>query len=193
MMTELQKHINGYFQLTSEEYQQIESYFKRRTIKKGDYFLREEQFCREVGFIQSGILIESLNIGEKEITRWIFTAGHFVVDLPSFLFNQKTTVNYQAIEDTKLYVMGKHAFDKIGERIPRWRELEKLSLSGCSSALKSRLTTHLSMNAEERYNYFFQQNPGLFNKVPLIHIASVLGMSPETLSRIRKKQSQPTS
>lgn len=127
------------------------------------------------------------------MTRWIFTEGHFVVDLSSFLSNQKTSVNYQAMEDVEMHVIGKHAFFEIGEHIPRWHDLETLSLSGCSSLLKSQLTIHLSMNAEERYNHFFQQNPGLFHKVPLIHIASLLGMSPETLSRIRKKHSQPTS
>ena len=66
--------------------------------------------------------------------------------------------------------------------------LEKLFIVRCFSMMEDRIFSHLSMSAEERYNLFFESNRELFNQVPLQYIASMLGMSPETFSRIRKKQ-----
>jgi CRP-like cAMP-binding protein len=66
--------------------------------------------------------------------------------------------------------------------------LEKLFIARCFIMLEDRIFTHLSMTAEERYNFFFENNKELFNQVPLQYIASMLGMTPETFSRIRKKQ-----
>lgn len=71
--------------------------------------------------------------------------------------------------------------------IPKWAELEKMFIIHCFVTLEDRIQTHLSMTAEERYHYFFENNKDLFNQVPLQYIASMLGMTPETFSRIRKK------
>lgn len=155
--------------------------------------MKQGDLCTEIGFIQSGILIEIESVDGKEITRWIYSEGEFVSDLSSFTSEQKTIASYQAVENVEMCAIGKKDFDRLSQHIPAWRDLELRSLTECSQALKNRLTTQLSMKAEERYKHFFEQNPSLFNRVPLIHIASVLGMSPETLSRIRKKQITPTS
>ena len=71
--------------------------------------------------------------------------------------------------------------------MPIWNELEKKFLVNCFTTLEDRIFSHLSMTAEERYHFFFSQNKELFNLVPLQYIASMLGMTPETFSRIRKK------
>ena len=63
----------------------------------------------------------------------------------------------------------------------------------CFTILENRVVSHLALNAEERYNQLFAFNPSLFNEVPLNQIASMLGMTAETLSRIRKKQTRYTS
>lgn len=72
--------------------------------------------------------------------------------------------------------------------VPSWHELEKLFIAKCFTILENRIFSHLSMTAEERYNNFSEHNKELFNQVPLQYIASMLGMTPETFSRIRKKQ-----
>jgi CRP-like cAMP-binding protein len=73
------------------------------------------------------------------------------------------------------------------EFIPKWNELEKLFIINCFSTLEDRIFSHLAMSAEERYQFFFANNKELFNQVPLQYIASMLGMTPETFSRIRKR------
>ena len=187
-MNELENYIATYFNLTREETEQVRSYFKLITVKKGDYFLKESQYSKMLAFVQSGMLREFLYVDDKEITKWISTKGYFAVDLSSFLFNQPAKVNYQALEDSELYIITKSDFEKIGDKIPRWKELKTLFLARCFSVLEDRVVSHLSLTAEERYNQLFKINPNLFLSVQSQHLASMLGMSAETLSRIRKKQ-----
>ena len=95
--------------------------------------------------------------------------------------------------DVELLAITKEDYNKISTRVPRWDNLEKMFLAKCFTVLENRVVSHLALNAEERYNQLFALNPTLFNEVPLNQIASMLGMSAETLSRIRKKQTKNTS
>jgi CRP-like cAMP-binding protein len=78
-------------------------------------------------------------------------------------------------------------YQNIGAVVPEWHELEKFFIAKCFLNLEDRVYTFLSMTAEERFHHFYEQKQELFNLVPLQYIASMLGMTPETLSRIRKK------
>ena len=89
--------------------------------------------------------------------------------------------------DCELYVIDRKDYQNLIKVIPRWTELEKLFIARCFAVLEDRVASHLSMTAEERYNQLFQFNKELFNLVPLQYLASMLGMTPETFSRIRKK------
>lgn len=189
-MSELKKQIIDTFQFTESEFQNIQDFFQLKEIKKGEYFIKEGQYVKQMGFVEKGILREYLYLDDKEITKWFSTSGYFAVDLSAFLFNQKSKVNYQALDNVELFTISKDNYDKIGSKVERWDKLEKMFLTKCFNVLENRVISHLSMNAEERYNKFFMFNPGLFNQVPLNYIASMLGMTPETLSRIRNKQSQ---
>ena len=90
--------------------------------------------------------------------------------------------------DTELYSISKTNYKRLNELVQAWNELEKMFLIRCFITLENRIFSHLSMTAEERYRFFFENNKELFNQVPLQFIASMLGMTPETFSRIRKRQ-----
>lgn len=187
-MNELENYIKTYFDLSKEEIDQVTPFFKLIKLKKGDFFLKQGQYSERLGFVQTGILREFLYINGKEITKWVSTKGYFAVDLTSFLFGQRARVNYQALEDSELFTIDKEDFDRIEQVVPRWKELKTLFMAKCFVTLENRVIDHLSLSAEERYNRFFELNPSLFNQVQLQYIASILGMTPETFSRIRKKQ-----
>ncbi|MCH2215332.1 MAG: Crp/Fnr family transcriptional regulator [Flavobacteriales bacterium] len=192
-MSELKKHIIQTFGFTESEFQQIKEFFKPKVILEGDYFLKEGQYVKLMGFVEKGILREFLYVNDKEVTKWFSNSGYFAVDLSGFLFDKKSKVNYQAMTDVELLVISKEDYNKISARVPRWDKLEKMFLAKCFTVLENRVVSHLALNAEERYNQLFAFNPSLFNEVPLNQIASMLGMTAETLSRIRKKQTKYTS
>lgn len=186
-MTELEKYIQNYFAISKDDLGKISSLFRRTTVKKGDYVLKTGMYSGQLGFIQSGIMREFLFVDGKEVTKWILTKGYFVVDLSSFILCQLVRWNIQALTHCELYVIDRMNYEKIAEIIPRWAEIEKITLAKYFSAIEDRIVTHLSMTAEERYRFFFENNRELFNQVPLQYLASILGMTPETLSRLRKK------
>lgn len=98
-MPELKKHIIQTFGFTENEFQQIKDFFKPEVILEGDYFLKEGQYVKKMGFVEKGILREFLYVNEKEVTKWFSSSGYFAVDLSGFLFEQKSKVNYRAVTD----------------------------------------------------------------------------------------------
>nr|WP_315026381.1 Crp/Fnr family transcriptional regulator [uncultured Chryseobacterium sp.] len=193
-MTDLEQQITSYFSgIRPDELNKISSLFTSTLLKRGDYLLEAGKRCDQFIFIQSGLLRVFRIADDKEITQWIATKGYFGTDLPSFFFNDISRWNIQALVDTEIYTITKSDYKKIDHIIPKWNELEKAFILKCFTILEDRVFKHLSMSAEERYCDFFESNKELFTLVPLQYIASMLGMTPETFSRIRKKQASINS
>jgi len=186
-MTELEVYINSYFGITQDDISKISSYFRLTTLKKGDYFLKSGRVCDKLSFHKSGFIRVYVTTHEKEITQWISSKGYFVTDLSGIIFNTPSKYDIQALSDCELYTIDQKDYNRIGQLIPQWHELEKLFIARCFTFLEERIFALLSMTAEERYKLLFEQNKELFNQVPLQYLASMMGMTPETLSRLRKK------
>ncbi|MEC4048376.1 Crp/Fnr family transcriptional regulator [Flavobacterium sp. SUN046] len=188
-MTELELYISSYFGVIEpNELEIISSLFEVTTISKGDWFLKTGKQAEQLSFIKSGMLRIFVNTKDKEVTQWISTKGYFVTDLSSFVLDTPARWNIQALVDTKLFSISKENYKKIGDLVPKWHLLEKLFIAKCFTMLEDRIFSHLSMSAEERYDFFYVNNKELFHQVPLQYLASLLGMTPETFSRIRNKQ-----
>jgi len=189
MTNELEASIKSSFGIINvDQLKTICSFFKLKTYKKGEFLLKTKQQSNALSFIQDGLMRIYVTTEDKEITQWISTKGNFTTDLSSFIFGTPSRWNIQALVDSQVYTIHKNDYDKLNELIPEWNQLEKLFIAKCFTFLEDRIFSHLSMTAEERYNFFFEHNRQLFNQVPLQYIASLLGMTPETFSRIRKKQ-----
>lgn len=189
-MTELEQYITSYFGVKSESLERIASLFQPTSIAKGDFFLKTGETCQQLSFIRSGLLrIYVPTEKGDEVTQWISTQGYFVTDLSSFIFDTPARWTIQALGDTELFTIDKSDYQSIGKQVPEWQEFEVRFMTRCFTIMEDRIFAHLSMTAEERYWAFFENNKELFNQVPLQYIASMLGMTPETLSRIRKKAS----
>ena len=111
----------------------------------------------------------------------------FITDLSSFIFDTPSRWNIQALSDCEMYTISKSDYQCIGDYVKNWAELEKLFICKCFITLEGRVFGQLSMTAEEKVIDLLETNAEIFNQVPLQYIASMLGMTPETLSRVRRK------
>lgn len=188
-MTELEQYIQSYFGVVAkDDLNTIVSFFKLTAMKKGGFLLKAGGRCDRLSFVQSGLLRMFVSTDDKEITQWISQKGYFSADISSFIFQTPSRFSIQALVDTEICTISKDDYKLIGTLVQKWHEFEKLFIVRCFITLEERIYNHLSMTAEERYEAFFENNRELFNQVPLQYIASLLGMTPETFSRIRKKQ-----
>jgi len=184
---ELEQYISTYFPVNQEDVKNIAAHFKLEVVEKNDFFLKAGHHAERLSFIRSGMLRIYAPSGNKDVTQWISTQGYFVTDLASLIFDTPARWNIQAITPIELFTISKKDYRNLGNLIPQWSQLEKLFIAKCFTILEDRIFSHLSMSAEERYNQLFTMNRELFNQVPLNYLASMLGMSAETFSRIRAK------
>lgn len=188
IMTELERYLQTYFDFDQNDLVTVASFFKPEILKKGDYYLKTGKPCNKLSFIRSGMIRVFAELEDREVTQWICTQGYFVTELSSLVFGKPSRWNMQALSDVELYTIDKRDYDRIGEYLPKWPVTEKLFIAHCFTTLEDRVFSFLSMTAEQRYNMLFEMNRDIFNQVPLQYIASMLGMTPETVSRIRRKQ-----
>lgn len=193
-MTELEYNIRQYFgELNQPDLDAIVSLFRVETVRKGEYFLKTGKRCDKLSFVRTGFLRIFVETEKKEVTQWVSTGGYFVTDLSSFIFEEPARWTIQALTDTDLFTLSRKDYKQLEKLLPQWSTLEKMFIARCFTILEDRIFTHLSMTAEERYLFFFERNKELFNQIPLQYIASMLGMTPETFSRIRNKTASLTS
>lgn len=183
--TLIQEHFG---QLTEKELAIIHSYFQEEQLQKNDFFTKSAKVCDKLSIVKSGILRVYALADGKEITQWISTENFLITEVLGFFFDQPNRWNIQAFTDTALLTITKANYLKLCKEFPKWNEIEKRFIVKCFAMIEDRVFSHLSMTAEERYDLYFEQNRALFNQVPLQYIASVLGMTPETFSRIRKRR-----
>ncbi len=177
--------------LNSQDLSVIQSYFREEQLVKNEIFTNSDEICNKLSIVKSGILrVFALSEDGKEITQWLSTKDFFITDVMGFFFNQPNRWTIQAFTETELLTISKADYLKLCHEYPKWLEIEKQFIIKCFSMMEDRVFSHLSMTAEERYNQYFEQNKELFHQVPLQYIASVLGMTPETFSRIRRRQAE---
>ncbi len=192
-MKSLKKCIASNISIASEELDQIAQAFKARDLDKGDYLLRSGQECREMAYIESGYL-RIYDIAEgNEITLFIGNADSFITSLSSFVLGTPNYWNIQAITDARIAVISRERHQKLLGEVPKWLEFDNLILTRAFAMLEQRMFAQLHTTAGERYDALMADRPEIFNHVPLQYIASMLGIQPETLSRLRNRKNPATS
>ncbi len=183
--TLIQQHFGA---LSANDLNTICMYFREEKLGKNEFFTQTGQRCNRLSIVKSGILRIYALSEEKEITQWLSVPDSFITEAMGFFFNQPNRWTIQAFTEVELLTITKTDYQKLCKEFPKWNEIEKQFIVKCFMMMEERIFSHLSMTAEERYNRYFERHKELFTQVPLQYIASVLGMTPETFSRIRKRQ-----
>jgi CRP-like cAMP-binding protein len=161
-----------------------------KKLRKHQYFLQEGEICKSVAFVSKGML-RCYIVDEKNNERIIQFApeGWFISDISSFITEDKSNLNIDALEDTELILISKAAHVYLETAIPEFFKFNYAQYRGAYIALQKRLIDMFTLSTEEKYTKLLSIYPDIMQRVPQHMIASYLGLTPETLSRVRKKLS----
>lgn len=174
-------------QLTEGEKEICKSFFSPKKIRKRQYILQEGDVCKYIAFVEKGML-RSYTIDEKgneHIMQFAFE-GWWISDQYSFLTGEPAVYTIDALEDSELLLLSKSAEEQLLQKVPKFERYFRLLLQNSLIATQRRLISSLSQTAEERYHQLIAGCPTIPRRVPQHMMASFLGITPETLSRIRK-------
>lgn len=177
--------------LDAEDAALLKAYLKPKKIRKKQYLLQEGDVCQFTAFVENGAL-RSYSIDEKGGEHIIQFAleGWTISDLYSFLTGEPATYNIDALEDSELVLISKQAHDELLDRMPKYERYMRIQLTGAYIAMQRRLTSIISLPLDERYSALTAAYPDIVQRVPQHMIASYMGLTPETLSRVRKKMAK---
>ena len=173
--------------LTDGEFERVKTFFIPKKIRKGQFLLRAGEVSRYLAFVEKGCLrqysIDSK--GEEHVVQFAIE-DWWISDMYSSLTGAPATYNIDALEDSEVLLLDTALQEKLCTEIPPFERFFRLLLQGSFVAKERRITAALSLSAEEQYLSLLEMYPELFQRVPQNQIASYLGITPQSLSRIRK-------
>lgn len=181
------KQFNQRVPLSADEQEQIRSFLMPKKLRKKQYLLQEGDVCKAIAFVEKGALREySVDNGTEHIIQFALE-GWTIADLFSFLTGEPATYNIDALEDSELILITKSAHEELLQKQPKYETYIRILITNAYVALQRRLTASITQSVEDRYVAFTETYPDIVQRVPQHMIASYMGLTPETLSRARKK------
>ncbi len=183
------KHLEEKVTLSQEDREIIKSYFVPKQLKKKKLLLQEGNVCKYMSFVTNGLL-KAYNIDEKgnEHVNQFTPEGWWTSDMNSYFRLLPANYTIEAIEDSELLVITVEDFDNLTLRVPKMDRYFRLLFQNSLIAKERRLSNEQMLTAEEKYRQLVENNPDLVNRVPQNLLASYLGLSPETISRLKKNR-----
>ncbi|MFC0512772.1 Crp/Fnr family transcriptional regulator [Mucilaginibacter angelicae] len=174
--------------LTETEYAKIEAVCIIKKLRKRQYLLQEGDVWKYNAFITKGLVrFYSVDENGRENIVSFAKENWWTGDRASLLTGEPSKNNIDAIEDTELVLITKTNFDRLCREIPALNDMVNAILNKSFIASQSRIHAAIAFTAEQKYLNFAEKYPDLLLRIPQTMIASYLGITPETLSRVRKE------
>ncbi len=186
MYEELKQFVSQFANLSREEWEAVMPLIEIRKLRKNDYFVREGEIARYISFTQSGYLRVYYNHDGNEITRDISPLHTFVTALPSYVSQTPSYEIIQSITDTELFVIYRDRLEALYDQYNNWQRVGRRVMEEMFVQTQSRIYAFITQPAEVRYKEMMKQFPDIFQHVPLQYIASYLGITSQSLSRLRR-------
>lgn len=188
MSQALFQSINQKIQLTEAELQHCLNYFISRKLSKKQYLLRAGEVCQHITLVEHGLLCSyTIDAKGAEHVLQFAPEGWWISDNYSFLTGEPSSYFIESLEEAELLLLPPLAMEEMLLHIPKMERFFRLLMQNNLIAQQRRTLSSLSLSAEERYTRLLGQYPEIVQRVPQHLIASYLGITPETLSRIRHK------
>ena len=187
MHSEIVQAISKQIPLTVEEAAIVHDCIPVKTFEKNTILLEVDQVARASYFNLSGLVRKYMLIDGNEVTIEFYEEGASIASLTSLQSGKPSKHCLQCIETCRLAVLTKEKEAELLKRVPQYEALCRQSLESNFGRQQDQLANYLSRSPEERYLQLIQEKPQLLHRVALQHLATYIGVKPESLSRIRKR------
>jgi len=192
MKNELIEYITQFISLDEEEAKVLAEHNPVRRFKKGTNLLREGEIADTCWFVIKGCVRQYHIVDGSEKTTFFYTENQFIA--PSSSYEKQIPSDYylSCVEDTIASVTVLGSIPKMFKKYPKFESLSLVFMEQENSQTKDSFAAFKTSSPEDRYLHLIKTRPDLLNRVPQHHIASYIGVTPESLSRIRKRISEKT-
>lgn len=187
-MENIDYYLSEVLEIPKEATANCGAYYTRKPVKKGEFLLQEGEVCQSNYFVEKGLLrMYSLDKNGKEHIIQFAPENWIMSDRSSLYFNEKSKYYIEAVEDSEILFLTPDFFANLKMQFPGSIANNDLLLQKHIRGLQDRVNSLLAETAEERYLKFIRMYPDLLQRVPQWMVASYLGITPESLSRVRKE------
>ncbi len=185
---ELFSFLNRLSPIPEKVFLEMASNIRKVEIKKLDYFVKEGEISREIGFLEKGIVRAFYTNDEgKEYNKTFFTSPNFIGSYASIITGMPNRLPQQALTDCIVWKLSIIDLDRLTEKYPEVERLRRRMSEYLFLRNEKRELEMALLDAADRYLILLDEFPGIENQIPQYHIATYLGISPTQLSRIRNK------
>ena len=189
MHAQLHQYISRFVQLTEEEVQIVTDCLSWKSIPKKTTLLQAGDICHFEAYVLKGCIREHFtDTGGTELTLEFAVEDWWVSDISSFEHQTPSMMTIETLEDCELLLLSRDSKDKLLQRVPKLERMFRLMIQRHLAVIQKRLIRTVSYSAMEQLEEFVKRYPTLPNRVPQQYIASYLGITPEFLSKLRKRQ-----
>ncbi len=173
--------------LSKEEGEAIAESMVTVNFKKGDFLLKQGEQSLHTYFILEGCIREYVGTDGGENTTNFYTEGKWAISVSNFSPDSQATHNWICMEDTVVVKGDEQQAQELFKRFPRFETISRTIMEAAFQEQRAAITSYIADSPEQRYLKLLESNPTLFQRIPQYHIASYIGVKPESLSRIRKR------
>lgn len=187
-MENIINYLSEVLEIPKESAESCGNFYTTKKVTKNEFLLRENEICTQTYFVEKGLLrMYSIDRSGKEHIIQFAPEKWLISDRSSLYFNEKSKYYIEAVEDSEILLLKNDFFLDITGKFPNTAENNDLLLQKHIRNLQNRVNSLLAETAEERYMNFIRMYPDILQRVPQWMVASYLGITPESLSRVRKE------